>query len=158
MVAPQVAACMRSERQESLLSTKIRPRFVDPVFPSHHISGSFLCCGFHSTVLSLASSFTQNALPVLWPFLTLWPEWVGSFLHLKFADIPTDEMKPHQWMQFFFLLVGVVLFIFVMRFIFFVDVCHPPKPLTGTGKSYLTLWIPVYLQHARFFSRKKKKN
>lgn len=140
MVAPQVAACMRSEKTGEPAFYQNQTTVCRSRVPSHHISGSFLCCGFHSTVLSLASSFTQNALPVLWPFLTLWPEWVGSFLHLKFADIPTDKMKTSSVNAIFFLLVGVVLFCchaFFCFCFFFVDVCHPPKPLIGTGKSSL---------------------
>uniref|UniRef100_A0A8C1Z6S4 Membrane-associated guanylate kinase, WW and PDZ domain-containing protein 1 n=1 Tax=Cyprinus carpio TaxID=7962 RepID=A0A8C1Z6S4_CYPCA len=71
MVAPQVAACMRSEKTGEPAFYQNQTTVCRSRVPSHHISGSFLCCGFHSTVLSLASSFTQNALPVLWPFLTL---------------------------------------------------------------------------------------
>lgn len=155
MVAPQVAGCMRTENTGEPAFYQNQTTVCRSRVPSHHISGSFLCCGFHSTVLSLASSFTQNALPVLWPFLTLWPEWVGSFLHLKFADIPTDGMKTSSVNAICFLISGCCFICFVMRF-FFVDVCHPPKPLTGAGKSSLTLWIPVLLQHARFLSHTQK--
>lgn len=161
MVAPQVAACMRSEKTGEPAFYQNQTTVCRSRVPSHHISGSFLCCGFHSTVLSLASSFTQNALPVLWPFLTLWPEWVGSFLHLKFADIPTDELNPHHWMQFLFFifLSGCCLFFLsCVSFLFFVVVCHPPKPFNGTGKTSLTLWVLVYLQRVRFLSLKKQTN
>ncbi len=116
MVAPQVAGCMRSENTGEPAFYQNQTTVCRSRVPSHHISGSFLCCGFHSTVLSLASSFTQNALPVLWPFLTLWPEWVGSFLHLKFADIPTDGMKTSSVNAFFFLISGCCFICFVMRF------------------------------------------
>ncbi|KAI2659328.1 Membrane-associated guanylate kinase, WW and PDZ domain-containing protein 1 [Labeo rohita] len=90
MVAPQVAACMRSEKTGEPAFYQNQTTVCRSRVPSHHISGSFLCCGFHSIVLSLA--------------------------------------------------MGVVyLIFFVMRFsffFFFVDVCHPPKPLTGTEKSH----------------------
>lgn len=152
MVAPQVAACMRSEKTAEPAFYQNQTTVCRSRVPSHHISGSFLCCGFLSTVLSLASSFTQECIAsaVAIPDIVTWMS--GFILAFKVCRHPhrQNENLINECNFFFLLLVGVLFFFchaFLFSFSFFVDVCHPPKPLPGTGKFSLTLWILVYLRH-----------
>lgn len=76
----------------------------------------------------------------------------GFILAFRFADITTDKMKASSMNAFFVVYYWVFCFfchafLFLSCVSFFVDVCHPPKPLPGTGKFSLTFWILVYLRH-----------
>lgn len=93
MVAPQVAACMRSEKTGEPAFYQNQTTVCRSGVPSHHISGSSVLWLPLNCFVPRKFIYTQNALPVLWPYLTLWPEWVGSFLHPKFDNIPTDQAK-----------------------------------------------------------------